>query len=236
MGIDLGFYFPLNFNLSQFPFILPTLPLLLPLYIFYTVNWDLPYKIKIHAHTYLCVYFVYMLQFWLIPFRSSQYPAAAAAAKSLQSCLTVWPHRRQPTRLPCPWDSPGKNTRVGCHFLSNAWKWEVKVKSLTHVQLFATPWTAAYQAPHPWDFPGKSSGVGCHCLLPQYPTSLLFKVWSVDQFQWHPFRACWKCRILSPLLELLSQNLCFSKITRWFVYSVAFAPLDLRIGLLDKVY
>ena len=122
MGIDLGFYFPLNFNLSQFPFILPTLPLLLPLYIFYTVNWDLPYKIKIHAHTYLCVYFVYMLQFWLIPFRSSQYPAAAAAAKSLQSCLTVWPHRWQPTRLPCPWDSPGKNTRVGCHFLLQCMK------------------------------------------------------------------------------------------------------------------
>ena len=38
----------------------------------------------------------------------------AAAAKSLQS---VRPHRRQPTRLPHPWDSPGKNTRVGCHFL-----------------------------------------------------------------------------------------------------------------------
>ena len=30
---------------------------------------------------------------------------------------SVWPHRRQPTRLPCPWDSPGKNTGVGCHFL-----------------------------------------------------------------------------------------------------------------------
>ena len=29
----------------------------------------------------------------------------------------VQPHRRQPTRLPCPWDSPGKNTGVGCHFL-----------------------------------------------------------------------------------------------------------------------
>ena len=42
----------------------------------------------------------------------------AAAAKSLQSCLTsVRPHRRQPTRLPRPWDSPGKNTGVGCHFL-----------------------------------------------------------------------------------------------------------------------
>ena len=42
---------------------------------------------------------------------------AAAAAKSLQSCPTVRPHRRQPTRLPHPWDSPGKNTGVGCHFL-----------------------------------------------------------------------------------------------------------------------
>ena len=30
---------------------------------------------------------------------------------------SVHPHRRQPTRLPCPWDSPGKNTGVGCHFL-----------------------------------------------------------------------------------------------------------------------
>ena len=29
----------------------------------------------------------------------------------------VWPHGRQPTRLLCPWDSPGKNTGVGCHFL-----------------------------------------------------------------------------------------------------------------------
>ena len=40
-----------------------------------------------------------------------------AAAKSLQSCPAVRPHRRQPTRLPRPWDSPGKNTGVGCHFL-----------------------------------------------------------------------------------------------------------------------
>ena len=156
---------------------------------------------------------------------------------------SVRPHRRQPTRLPRPWDSPGKNTGVGCHFLlqcmkvksesevaqscptlcdlmdcslpgssihgfsrqeywsgvplpspflnvtaasakslqscptlcdpmdggppgspvpgilqarilewvaiffSNAWKWKVKVKSLSHVRLFGTPWTAAYQAP-----------------------------------------------------------------------------------------
>ena len=107
----------------------------------------------------------------------------------------MWPHRQQHTRLPHPWDSPGKNTGVGCHFLlqgmkvksetevaqscptlrdpidgsspgpdvpgilqartlewiaissSNAWKWKVKVKSLSRVRFLATPWTAAYQAP-----------------------------------------------------------------------------------------
>ena len=51
--------------------------------------------------------------------------AAAATAKSLQSCPTLRPHRRQPTRLPCPWESPGKNTGVGCHFLLQC----MKVKS-----------------------------------------------------------------------------------------------------------
>ena len=42
---------------------------------------------------------------------------------------SVRPHRRQPTRLPCPWDSPGKNTGVGCHFLL---QW-MKVKSESEV-------------------------------------------------------------------------------------------------------
>ena len=72
--------------------------------------------------------------------------AAAAAAKSLQSCPTVWPHRRQPTRLPRPWDSPGKNTGVGCHFLLQC----MKVKSESEVAQSCptlTPRTAAYQAP-----------------------------------------------------------------------------------------
>ena len=51
------------------------------------------------------------------------------AARSLQSCPTLRPHRRQPTRLPCPWDSPGKNTGVGCHFLLQ----RMKVKSESKV-------------------------------------------------------------------------------------------------------
>ena len=60
----------------------------------------------------------------------------AAATKSLQSD-SVRPHRRQPTRLRHPWDSPGKNTGVGCHFFLQCMK--VKVKSLSPVRLLATP-------------------------------------------------------------------------------------------------
>ena len=63
---------------------------------------------------------------------------------------SVRPHRRQPTRLLCPWDSPGKNTGVGCHFLLQCMK--VKVKLLSRARLLATPWTAAHQAPLPMRF------------------------------------------------------------------------------------
>ena len=49
-------------------------------------------------------------------------PGAAAAAESRQSCPTLRPHGPQPTRLPPPWDSPGKNTGVGCHFLLQCMK------------------------------------------------------------------------------------------------------------------
>ena len=47
----------------------------------------------------------------------------------------VWPHRRQPTRLPRPWDSPGKNTGVGCHFLFQC----LKVKSESEVAQSCPP-------------------------------------------------------------------------------------------------
>ena len=83
-------------------------------------------------------------------------PAAAAAAKSLQSCPT-----------PCdPMDCspPGFSVHgilqartlewVAISF-SNAWKWKVKVKSLSCARLLANPWTAAYQAPPSMGFSGQ---------------------------------------------------------------------------------
>ena len=53
----------------------------------------------------------------------------------------------EPMVIPPSLDSPGKNTGMGCHFLLQCMKVKMKVKSLSPVQLVATPWTAAYQAP-----------------------------------------------------------------------------------------
>ena len=69
-------------------------------------------------------------------------------------------------QAPCPWDSPGKNTGVGCHFLLQC----MKVKSESEVaQSCPTPSDPHGLQPtrplRPWDFPSKSTGVGCHCLL-----------------------------------------------------------------------
>ena len=89
---------------------------------------------------------------------------------------SVRPHRWQPARLPRPWDSPSKNTGVGCHFLFQC----VKVKSESEVaQLcptLATPWTAAHQAPPSMGFSRQKycSGVPLpsprFIILPHNPT------------------------------------------------------------------
>ena len=74
--------------------------------------------------------------------------ATAAAAKSLQSCPTLCdPIDGRPSGSAIPGILQARTLeRVAISF-SNAWKWKVKVKSLSPVQLLATPWTAAYQAP-----------------------------------------------------------------------------------------
>ena len=75
---------------------------------------------------------------------------AAAAAKSLQSCLTLCdPIDGSPPSSPVPGILQARILEWVAISSSNEWKWKVKVKSLSHAQLLATPWTAAYQAPPP---------------------------------------------------------------------------------------
>ena len=74
--------------------------------------------------------------------------ATAAAAKSLQSCLTLCdPIDSSPPGSPVPRILQAKTQEWAAISFSSAWKWKVKVKSLSCVQLFATPWTTAHQAP-----------------------------------------------------------------------------------------
>ena len=73
---------------------------------------------------------------------------AAAAAKSLQSCPTLCdPIDGSPPGSPVPGILQARTLQWVAISFSNAWKWKVKVKSLSRVWLLATPWTAAYQAP-----------------------------------------------------------------------------------------
>ena len=68
--------------------------------------------------------------------------------KSLQSCLTLCdPIDGSPPGSPVPEILQARTLEWVAISFSNAWKWKVKVKSLSHVRLFVTPWTAAYQAP-----------------------------------------------------------------------------------------
>ena len=74
--------------------------------------------------------------------------APAAAAKLLQSCPTLCdPIDGCPPGSPVPGILQARTLEWVAISFSNAWKWKVKVKSLSRVQLLATPWTAALQAP-----------------------------------------------------------------------------------------
>ena len=81
-------------------------------------------------------------------FRGHDAAAAAAAAASLQSCPTLCdPIDGNPPGSPVPGILQARTLEWVAISFSNAWNWKVKVRSLGHVRLLATPWTTAHQAP-----------------------------------------------------------------------------------------
>ena len=86
---------------------------------------------------------------------------AAAAAKSLQSCPTLChPIDGSPPGSPVPGILQARTLEWVAIAFSNAWKWKVKVKLLSRVRLFATPWTTAHQAPPSMGFSRQESCSG----------------------------------------------------------------------------
>ena len=107
-------------------------------------------------------------------------PAAAAAAKSLQSCLTLCD--------PTDGDLPGSSIHgilqarvlewIAIAF-SNTWKWKRKWSRSVMSDSSQPRGLQPTRLLHPWDFPGKSTGVGCHCLL--HSLSLTDPNWFEEQ-------------------------------------------------------
>ena len=142
---------------------------------------------------------------------------SAATAKSLQSCPTLCdPIDGSPPGSPIPGILQARTLEWVAISFSNAWKWKVKVKSLSRVRLLATPWTAAHQAPPSLGFsrqeywsgvplPSRLCQMDCHgqvgvwvgtfqvlllfsekCLLPQYRSLWLFPCLAVSLYD-----LCW---------------------------------------------
>ena len=114
-----------------------------------------------HTHsptTHTCIIYTFI---------HSAAAAAAASAKSLQLCLTLCdPIDGSPPGSPVPGILQARILEWVAISSSNEWKWKVKVKLLSRVQLLVTPWTTAHQAPPSMGFSRQEywSGVHCKCL------------------------------------------------------------------------
>ena len=107
-----------------------------------------------------------------------------AAAKSLQSCPTLCdPIDGSPPGSPVPGILQARTLEWVAISFSSAWKWQVKAKLLSRVRLFATPWTAAYQAPPSMGFSRQEYWSGVPSPSPlfgsrsAYSLTLLTAIW-----------------------------------------------------------
>ena len=109
--------------------------------------------------------------------KSSKRPAATDA-KSLQLCPTLCdPIDSSPPGSPIPGILQARTLEWVAISFSNAWKWKVKVKSLSLVQLLATPWTAAYQSPPSMGFSRQEYWSGLPLPSLKRPTEYWIKEW-----------------------------------------------------------
>ena len=139
-------------------------------FFFFTFLIGLTFPTFVHTlfcshHLFLCPYIYFLFVYLLNPqsvFKSKYCCCCVASVVS----DSMRPHRRQPTRLPRPWDSPGKSTGVGCHCLLQCMKVKSESEIAQSCPILSDPMDCGpTRLLHPWDFPGKSAGVGCHCLL-----------------------------------------------------------------------
>jgi len=129
--------------------------------------------------------------------------AAAAAAKSLQSCPTLCdPIDGSPPGSPIPGILQARTLEWVAISFSNAWKWKVKVKSLSHVWLLATPWPAAHQAPLSMGFSRQEYWSGVPLPSPNWVRQRFSNVIPGPEAAASPFGAWKKCKFSGPTSDL----------------------------------
>ena len=136
---------------------------------------EYPWGEEIHVSIMHAVKCYRPLEHWALKCINSvlTHAAAAAAAKWSQSRLTLCdPTDSSPPGCSIPGILQSRILKWVAISVSNAWKWKVKVKSLSRVRLFETPWTAAYQALSSMGFSRQEywSGVPCSSLTDVWVT------------------------------------------------------------------
>ena len=138
---------------------------------------------------------------------------AVAAAKSLQSCPTPCdPRDGSPPGSPVPGILQARTLEWVAISFSNAWKWKVKVKLFSRVQLLATPWTAAYQAPPSMGFSRQEYWSGVPLPSP-LPSIRLYLYWCTKtqfiHFDWSMVVPCMSIVLIW----------CIYAVHQWWVFT-----------------
>ena len=162
---------------------------------------------------------------WHAPWHLSQ---PRGTAKSLQSCPTLCdPIDSSPPGSPVPGILQARTLEWVAISFSNAWKWKVKGKSISHVQLIATPRTVEYQAPPSMGFSRQEYWSGMPlpsprgtAVLPNHRTGS----WMRDQARWassveKPWEVLWRRRSgiqsTSWIFSIIAKEIPKPKVRQW---------------------
>ena len=160
---------------------------------------------------------------FLLPMKKLNILMPAPAAKSLQSCQTLYnPTDGSPPGSPVPGILQARTLEWVAISFSNAWKWKLKVKSLSRVQLFTTPWTAAYQASPSMGFSRQEYWSGLPLLSPiLMPKTSLFSLSNSNQVTTLQTLEIFQCHLNLYCLRL-------SCLLQWFLKCPSSSPPDRR--------
>ena len=147
-----------------------------------SILWCSAFFIVQHSHPHITAGKTIALTRWTFVGKVVSLLFNMLLAKSLQLCPTLCdPIDSSPPGSPIPGILQARTLEWVSISFSNAWKWKVKVKSLSHVRLLATPWTAAYQVPPSMGFPRQEywSGLPLPSLvLNKSQSPVILKIWN----------------------------------------------------------